>query len=364
MENRKPIIVQQATDLSAIGGTTSEFKALEASRLSQKYDIVPMVLQKVHRKVNFQDVRFYYRFLKKIRPDIVQVRGAAVDGLNAQIAARLIPGTKILICVHGMFSELVYMSPVKRAIHQYIIEPIIFHMCDGISCVYAKGDERKQLRKYKDKILPYVYNRMPVIGDITQEEKINIRNELGIPEDAVLGLYCGRFNKEKGLSYLLDALQMMQDSWPEQLHILLLGNGDYLPEFKSRCNEYGLASRVHCIGAKQNVHPYLRVSDFFIMPSLHENHSISLLEALAAGLPVISTDVGGNGEIIRDGIEGILVPAADSLKLEEAILKMGSNTEIRETYKKSIRGNRYPQFSNEDIDRRLDIVYQKLLSRE
>lgn len=364
MAKTKPVIVQQATDLSAIGGTTSEFKALETSKLSEKYDIVPMILPKVHKKVNLQDIRFYYDFLKKVRPDIVQIRGAAVDGLNAQIAARLVRGTKILVCVHGMFSELVYMAPIKKAIHEHIVEPIIFNLCDGISCVYANGNDRKQLQKYKKKLLPYVYNRMPQIEEISSEEKNDIRNDLGIPKDAIVGLYCGRFNKEKGLSYLLNAFQSMKDVWPDRLHILMLGDGDYLPEFKSQIAESGLTDRVHCAGAKQNVHPYLRVSDFFVMPSLHENHSIALLEALAAELPVISTDVGGNGEIVRDGIEGILIPAADSEKLKEAILKMSTNSELRDTCKKEIKKNNYLQFSNEYVDKQLDMVYQQMLSRK
>lgn len=363
MLGKKPVIVQQATDLSAIGGTTSEFNALKESSLSRKYEIVPMVLPKVHKKINLQDIRFYYSFLKKTRPDIVQIRGAAVDGLNAQIAARMIPGIKILICVHGMFSELVYMSPIKRMIHEHIIEPIIFHMCDGISCVYKGGDDRHQLTKYKNKLLPYVYNRMPTIESISLEEKTKIREELKIPAGAVVGVYCGRFNKEKGLSYLLESFQMMKDEWPDQLHIIMIGDGDYLNEFKKKCMEIEISSFVHCIGAKQNVHPYLRVSDFFIMPSLHENHSIALLEAVAADLPIISTDVGGNGEIVRDGIEGFLIPKADSVKLKDAIITMSKDAERRGNYKKSIAENRYIQFSNESVDAQLDSVYQLMLSK-
>lgn len=364
MDKTKPVIVQQATDLSAIGGITSEFKALETSKLSEKYDIIQMVLPKVHKKVNLQDIRFYYDFLRKVHPDIVQIRGAAVDGLNAQIAARLVRGTKILVCVHGMFSELVYMSPIKRAIHEHIVEPVVFHMCDGISCVYVNGNKRKQLQKYKKKLLPYVYNRMPVIEEITLEEKIVIRNELGISKDAIVGLYCGRFNKEKGLSYLLEAFQLMRGVWPDRLHVLMLGDGDYLPEFKAQIAESELADRVHCVGAKQNVHPYLRVSDFFIMPSLHENHSIALLEALAAELPVVSTDVGGNSEIVRDGVEGILIPAADSEKLKDAILKMSNDSELRDACRKKIEKNDYHQFSNEYVDKQLDMVYQQMLLRK
>ena len=363
MPREKRVIVQQATDLSAIGGTTSEFNALKESSLSEKYEIVPMVLPKVHKRINLQDIRFYYTFLKKIRPDIVQIRGAAVDGLNAQIAARMVPGTKILVCVHGMFSELVYMSPIKRMIHEHIVEPIIFHMCDGISCVYKRGDDRHQLKEYKNKLLPYVYNRMPSIENISSNDKAVLRKELQIPAGAIVGVYCGRFNKEKGLSYLLDAFQMMKKMWPEHLHILMIGDGDYREEFIEKCAGIGISERIHCVGAKQNVHPYLRISDFFVMPSLHENHSIALLEALAADLPVVSTDVGGNGEIVRDGIEGLLVPSADGQKLGNGILKMSNDEALRRVFKNNIAENAYPQFSNAHVDAQLDLVYQKMLSK-
>lgn len=361
MSRKRPVIVQQATDLSAIGGTTSEFKSLKESALSEKYDIIPMVLPKVHKKINLRDIRFYYAFLKKVRPDIVQIRGAAVDGLNAQIAARMVQGTKILVCVHGMFSELVYISPIKRMIHKHIVEPIIFHMCDGISCVYKKGDNRPQLKKYKSKLLPYVYNRMLRIENISPNDRLRIRRELNIPEEAVVGVYCGRFNREKGLSYLVEAFKMMKTSWPEKLHILLVGDGDYLKEFREECSEIGLTDKIHCLGAKENVHPYLRISDFFVMPSLHENHSIALLEALAADLPIVSTDVGGNGEIVRDGIEGILVPKADSEMLRFALLRMSEEDELRASFKKNIAESSYIQFSNACVDEQLDSVYQKML---
>lgn len=359
----KPIIVQQATDLSVVGGITSEFKALEQSSLKEKYDIIPMVLPKVHKKVNFQDIHFYYEFLSRVRPDIVHIRGAAIDGLNAQIAARMVKGTKILVCIHGMFSELVYMSWAKKIIHEYIVEPIIFSMCDGISCVYKNGNNRPQLKRFQNKILPYVYNRMPVIDTISNEEWKRIRTKYGIPLNATLGLYCGRFNREKGLGYLLESFRLMKNQWPSNLYILLLGDGDYLREFKQKCIIYKIDSKVICIGAIKNVHPFLRISDFFIMPSLHENHSIALLEAIAAELPTIATNVGGNPEIIRNGVEGILIPEANSEILKNAILKIYNNTLERDYYKSQIINNKYKQFSKNNVDAQLDKVYQIMLER-
>ena len=219
------------------------------------------------------------------------------------------------------------------------------------------------MKEYKNKLLPYVYNRMPSIENISSNDKAVLRKELQIPAGAIVGVYCGRFNKEKGLSYLLDAFQMMKKMWPEHLHILMIGDGDYREEFIEKCAGIGISERIHCVGAKQNVHPYLRISDFFVMPSLHENHSIALLEALAADLPVVSTDVGGNGEIVRDGIEGLLVPSADGQKLGNGILKMSNDEALRRVFKNNIAENAYPQFSNAHVDAQLDLVYQKMLSK-
>lgn len=359
---KKVKIVQQATDLTMIGGTTTEFLAMKNSMLNEKYELVPMVLPKVHKKVNLQDILFYYKFLKKERPDIVQIRGAAVDGLNAQIAAKLVPGTKVLLCVHGMFSELVYISRIKRMIHRYIIEPIIFMLSDGISSVYCAGNTRQQLKIAKKKLLPHVYNRIPDYSSYDSEKLRNqIRNELGFSNSEVVGVFCGRFTREKGLSYLLDAFVDMESTWPLGFKCLLLGDGDYLNEFKTVIECKGLSEYVVCVGAKKNVHEYLLASDFMIMPSLHENHSISLLEAISAKLPCVSTDVGGNKEIIHDGIEGVLVPPADSAALKSAIIAMIQNVSLREKFRTNIINTQYSEFTNGAVDDQLDKIYQLML---
>ena len=77
----------------------------------------------------------------------------------------------------------------------------------------------------------------------------------------------------------------MQDNWPEKLWILIVGDGNYRQSFENIINSTAIASRVVLTGPTNNVVQMLSASDFFIMPSLHENHSIALLEALAIGLP-------------------------------------------------------------------------------
>lgn len=361
---KKPVIMQQGTDLSALGGTTSEFNAFKNTKLTDKYEFVPMVLPKVHRKVNFQDISFYYKKIRETKPDIVQIRGAAVDGLNAQIAAKLVPGTKVLLCVHGMFSELVYMSKLKRFVHEKILEPIIFSMADGISCVHESGAQRKQFNHVKRKMLPHIYNRMPdYSGYDRDQQREKVLKEFALGNDSVIGVFCGRFTKEKGLEYLATAFEEMAAAWPENFVCVMIGDGDYREEFTSRMERAGLNEKVRCIGPRTNVPEYLFASDFMIMPSLHENHSISLLEAVASKLPVISTNVGGNPEIVRDGIEGKLCDPADAQALKNLIVEFASNRALRTELKEKMNIEKYEQFSNQAVDQQLDQVLTLMLNK-
>lgn len=357
----KPKIMEQTLNLNMIGGLTTEFKALENSNLSEKYEFLPLVLEKVHRKINIADIRFYYKRIKEYRPDIVQIRGAGVDGINAEIAAKLVPGTKILLCVHGMLSEADYISKIKYSLYRYIIEPLAFILADGISCVYEKGAERDQLKVFKKKLLPHVYNRMPDYSKInTVELRAKKRKELLYSDNDVVGIFCGRITYGKGITYLLETLKKMRDKWPERLRILFVGNGDYLETVETAIQNMGLTSKVCCVGEQKNVEEFLCAADFFLFPSLHENHSIALLEAIAMKLPIVATDVGGNGEIVHDGVEGILCKKRDTDAFRKGIENMLKD-DYRRKYVNNIEKELYTQFSNKAVDEQLDKVLSLLL---
>ena len=106
---------------------------------------------------------------------------------------------------------------------------------------------------------------------------------------------------------------------------------------------------------------FLFASDFFIQPSLHENHSIALLEAMAAHLPAIATNVGGNTEIIESSITGILVQPFSEVELYDAIKEISSNNEILLQLGENIKNQSFECFSNTYVDNRLDKVYTTIL---
>ena len=131
---------------------------------------------------------------------------------------------------------------------------------------------------------------------------------------------------------------------------------------QSECAALRHARRVIFAGQQEQIQAYLNASDFFLSPSLHENLSISILEACAAKLPCLVTDVGGNGEIIESGKNGLLIAASSTDALASGLRKM-SDDKCRAEIKQRARQVDYSKFSDEHIDRQLQQVYDRLLQR-
>lgn len=354
-------MLQQYMDVGNIGGLRSEFLSLTRStNLNRQYEFIPMVLKDYHHGVNLHDIRFYYKKVKEANPDIVHIRGAGVESLNAVIGAKLAASGKILVTVHGMYSDLVFYSVIKKWICKHIIERAIFSLSDGISCVCRTTGERTCFNKYKEKMLPFVYNRMPQYTQIDFAERKECRQLYDIPLGARLGIYVGRITKEKGLSYLTDALKKIDNEWPEELYFLIVGDGDYLIEMKNACKLLHHCKNIIFFGEQTDVRQFLLISDFFVLPSLHENLSIAVLEACAARLPCLVTNVGGNVEIIEHMVTGIVIPPASSSDLRVGILDM-CNDKVYKSLKDNFVNYDFSVFSSYNVDKQLDQVYKNLL---
>lgn len=205
-----------------------------------------------------------------------------------------------------------------------------------------------------------VYNGI----DLTRYECIRktrqqTRRELGIPDNAIVyGMVSGLRPEKRTEDLLQAARQVVQTHKPT--HIIIVGDGEQEDELKEFVRHQNLSDHIHFVGAKTDVRPYLAAMDVGILPSDSEGFSNSILEYLAAGLPVIATDVGGNMEAI--GQAGTLVPAKDVDALAAAMYRMQDDDLRNALSLKALEQVRH--FSMEKAQQRLKHLYLSLLQEK
>ena len=182
---------------------------------------------------------------------------------------------------------------------------------------------RPRLPHREDGVFRVVHNGvdLEVLGNAAPRPASQTRAGMGLPEGKrVIGVV-GRLEERKGHRFFLDAMRSILDR-EEAVVGIVVGEGKARDDLAARHAELALGDGVRLIGYWADLREALSVIDVFVLPSLMEGHPIALLEAMAAGKPVVATSVGGNGEAVVDGVTGLLVPPADPAALADAILAL------------------------------------------
>ena len=170
------------------------------------------------------------------------------------------------------------------------------------------------------------------------------RGSIGVPEDAVLALYVGRLDPQKGLNDLFRAAGHVARNCPAW-HLVLAGDGPLRAELVARSELAGLAGRVHWLGRRDDVPGLLRAADLLVLPSLWEGMPNVVLEAMAAGLPVVATQVEGTEDLVIPGQTGWLVPPNRSGPLADALLAAATDPDRRRAYGQAGRARVEAEFT-------------------
>ncbi len=154
------------------------------------------------------------------------------------------------------------------------------------------------------------------------------RSARGFTDHDILITSVARLEPQKNTLGLIDAFATALGS-DSRCHLLLAGDGSMREAARKRGAEHGLAERIHLLGVVSDVPALLAGSDGFALASDWEGNPMSVMEAMAAGLPVVATAVGGVPELIDDGVTGILVPPGDGVAFASALASLVRNPEIR-----------------------------------
>jgi glycosyltransferase involved in cell wall biosynthesis len=161
---------------------------------------------------------------------------------------------------------------------------------------------------------------------VSPERRVDLRTALGLPADAFILIYTGRIAASKGVMTLIEVWRELAREFPAA-HLVIVGSGqgsfdNCEPALREFVDRQALSSRVTFTGSVANVHEYLQASDLFAFPSDYEGFSLSLLEAMSVGLPMVSTRVGIAAELESRGEFGLLVPPKDATAFRDALRRL------------------------------------------
>jgi glycosyltransferase involved in cell wall biosynthesis len=157
--------------------------------------------------------------------------------------------------------------------------------------------------------------------------KNEIQKELNIEGKRVL-LFTGRLAPQKGLEYLFKAVPFLTSKIKEPFVVLVVGEGPLRNYLEDLVRKLGIEQYIKFLGFRNDIGDLLNISDIVVLPSLWEGLSIALLEAMAAGKPIVTTTIGSNLEVVRYGESAILVPPKNPELLASAIIKLIENPEL------------------------------------
>lgn len=197
------------------------------------------------------------------------------------------------------------------------------------------------------------------------EGKARGSEEFGVPPGAIVVGTVGRLEAVKGQEQLLRAWPLVEQQATaagRQVRLLLVGDGSRRTALESLARELGISGSVIFAGMRTDIPQLLRMMDVFVLPSLNEGISNTILEAMATGLPVVATRVGGNPELIDAQSTGYLVDAGDSERLAQAIATLVLDDARRSRMSQAARRRTVERFSLEVMVQRYDDLYREVLA--
>lgn len=175
-------------------------------------------------------------------------------------------------------------------------------------------------------------------------------------------VFVGRLVIEKGVPLLIQAIAKLKDDFPD-IELNIIGDGYGRDDLLKMTKEFGVEDCVRFLGRKNNVYEHLTQADIYVQPSLNEGLPNSLLEAMACGLPVVVTRVGGMPDVVSNSVEGFVVEPSDVNSLAEAIRKLLHNPELRKRMGTAGRDKIQKYYSLETVADHYITLYQQLLNR-
>lgn len=303
-------------------------------------------------------LRFLCRILRRDRPDIVHAYLPAANIL-APVAARLTGVPRIIVSKRsGTFYQSAF--PLLRHIERFgsLLSDVVMVNSDAVRREVGRT-ERHREGKFRR-----IYNGVGPIPSWTPEKIASFRAREGLSPRAPVAVCVSNFYDYKGHDDLVGAAARVAKEFPDATFVLIGRDGGSLGAVRALAGNLGILPRLRFAGLRTDVPDFLRAADLFVHPSHQEGFSNAILEAMAAGLPVVACDVGGNPEAVVDGGTGHLVPPRSPGRLAEAISGLLRDERKRRALGEAGKRRAGEQFSRERMVSEVEAMYESLAPRK
>ncbi len=261
--------------------------------------------------------------------------------------------------VHGMPEPSTGLRNLKSRVYN-ALDALITRARISKSIAVSHDIERSLSARFGADRVVMIHNGIDLSGGGPTTPASAVRQRMGFDTSHQLIGSVGRLTPVKGYQFLLGAFRRVAERNPKA-RLVLVGDGPERQNLESLSREYGLDEKVCFHGFTSEVAEVLGALDLFVLSSLHEGISISLLESLASGVPVVVTDVGGNPEVVQDSISGLLVPPCDERALADAIVSVLGDPVRSGSFAKAGRQVVETEFSRETMATRVHDLYRGIV---
>lgn len=277
--------------------------------------------------------------------------------LYGRIAAWL-AGIPAVASVHNTYT--------RRKLHREFLNRTL--SLGSARVIAVSEDVRNDLMRY-DRVparkIVVIHNGIDVGRVRTALTRREARARLGLPDEAMVLGCVARLEEQKGHRFLLEALAKLNDAprGGARFRVVLVGDGRLRAELEQRAAALGVAAWTMFLGTRHDVPDILKALDICVMPSLWEGLSVAMLEAMAASLPLVISDVSGVSQVVGDDEYGIKVPVGDVPALAQTIRELADAPERRMALGAAARQRVLAKFSAQAMLSELARLYEEVSSR-
>lgn len=265
------------------------------------------------------------------------------------------PKIKLICTRHNTFSKKIFWRLLKK----------LFSLNVDQILVVSKS-VKEFISKYEfipPKKIKVLYNGIDINKFKTRKDIKKLKQEFKLRDrDFIIGIV-GRLAKQKGHRHLFKAISHLKGRTPN-IRLIVVGDGELKKELEEYARKLNIEKEVIFLGFRKDMPALYSLMDVFCLPSEFEGFGIAIIEAMAAGKPVVAANVGGIPEVVIDGEAGILVPSRDSNALAQAVLKLLKNQALAKRMGEAGRRRVEKYFTLDRMIEKTEALYDKLIQKK